>query len=148
MSLANNAYERVLKQHQESKGTDLMSARNPSQLHELFQNYFNAQDIDALLSLYEPTATLVPFPGPPVSGHAAIREALQGFLSLKGQMKIEIKEVFQAGDIALLLSRWVLKGTDPGGAAVELSGQTSDVARRQSDGSWLLAIDNPNGAEA
>ena len=124
-----------------------MSARTPSQIHELFEDYFNAQDIDALLSLYEPTATLVPFPGPPVNGHVAIREAIQGFLSRKGQMKIEIKEVFQAGDIALLLSRWTIKGTDPVDASVERTGQTSDVARRQSDGSWLLVIDNPYGAD-
>jgi len=125
-----------------------MSAETPDQVHELFQKYFNAGDINSLISLYEPTAALVPFPGPPVSGHTAIREALNGFLALKGQMEIQIKQVFQAGDIALLLSRWTLKGTDPSGATVERTGQTSDVARRQSDGNWLLAIDNPNGAEA
>jgi uncharacterized protein (TIGR02246 family) len=125
-----------------------MAARTPSQLHELFEDYFNAQDVEALLSLYEPTATLVPSPGSPVNGHAAIREAIQGFLSRGGQMKIAIKEVFQAGDIALLLSRWTINRTDPVDTSIERTGQTSDVARRQSDGTWLLVIDNPYGGEA
>jgi hypothetical protein len=38
--------------------------------------------------------------------------------------------------------------TDPQGNAVELSGQASDVLRRQADGTWLLVIDNPYGVEA
>ncbi len=52
-----------------------------------------------------------------------------------------------AADVALLVARWTLKGTDQTtGQAVELTGQTSDVVRRQPDGSWLLVIDNPYGA--
>ena len=123
-----------------------MPAYTPEEVHQLFSKHFSAADIDALLSLYEPTATFVPQPGQPVSGSAAIREALQAFLALKGRFNMEPGKVILANDIALLFSKWTLSGKDPEGNAVELSGQTSDVVRRQADGSWLFVIDNPFGA--
>jgi len=33
------------------------------------------------------------------------------------------------------------------GNAIELEGRTSDVARRQADGSWLIVIDDPYATE-
>ena len=125
-----------------------MPATTSEQLHTLFVECFNAADIEALVSLYEPNATLVPFPGEPVSGHAAIREALAGFLGLKGRMELKIDKVFRAADVALIFSSWSLKGTGPDGKPVELTGQTSDVVRRQTDGTWRFVIDNPQGAAA
>ena len=123
-----------------------MPASTPEEIYELFSQYFSAADLDSLISLYEPGATLVPQPGVVVSGHAAIREAFGAFVALKGEFNLQPPKVFQAGDIALLFARWTLKGTDRGGNAVELAGQTSDVIRKQSDASWLFVIDKPNGA--
>ena len=123
-----------------------MSATRPEEVYRLFSQYFSAADLDSLITLYEPGATLVPQPGVVVSGHAAIREAFGAFLALKGEFDLQPPKVFQANDIALLFSKWTLKGTGPDGSAVELAGQTSDVVRRQADGSWLFVIDNPNGA--
>ena len=123
-----------------------MPATTPEQAHELFVEYFNAADVDALVSLYEPHATLVPFPGEPVSGHAAIREALGGFLRLKGCMELKIDKIFRADDVALIFSSWSLKGTGLDGKPQERTGQTSDVVRRQADGTWRFVIDNPLGA--
>ena len=64
-----------------------MSAASPEQAHKLFVDYFNAADIDALVSLYEPKATLQPFPGSPASGHATIRKALIGFVKLEARVE-------------------------------------------------------------
>ncbi len=125
-----------------------MTAHTAPQVHELFARYFSAGDLDGLISLYEPGATLVPQSGVVVSGHAGIREALSGFLALKGQFELQLRTAFQSGDIALLLSTWSLKGSDASGAVVELSGQTSDVVRQQANGTWLVVIDNPYGAAA
>jgi len=125
-----------------------MTAKTPAQLHEAFVQHFNNADLDSLISLYEPTATLLPFPGEPVSGHAAIRNGLGQFLALKGHMDLKIDRIVLAQDIALLFSSWTLNGTGPDGTAVAMAGQTSDVARRQADGSWLFVIDNPQGANA
>ena len=125
-----------------------MTARTAPQVHELFARYFSAGDLDGLVSLYEPGATLVPQPGVVVSGHSGIRGALSDFLALKGKFELQLRTAFQSGDIALLLSTWSLKGSDASGAVVELSGQTADVVRQQADGTWLVVIDNPYGAES
>jgi ketosteroid isomerase-like protein len=48
---------------------------------------------------------------------------------------------------AILFSDWTLSATDPDGNAIEMAGRTSDVARRQSDGSCLFVIADPYGSE-
>jgi len=125
-----------------------MPANSPEQAHDLFVKYFNAGDLEGIVSLYEPDAILVKFPGPAVQGEAAIREAMIEFLSINGQMKLKIDRVFTTDDLALLFSSWTLRGTSADGTPVVSSGQTSDVVRRQADGTWLFVIDNPHGAGA
>jgi ketosteroid isomerase-like protein len=50
-----------------------------------------------------------------------------------------------AGDIALSIATWTLKGTGPDGKPIQMEGTTTDVLRRQADGRWLFVIDNPWG---
>lgn len=123
-----------------------MPAQTPKQTHELFLELFNAADIDQLLALYEPTATFVPADGEPVSGHDSIRQQLEGFLALKRHMTLTVNKVFQSNDIGLLFSSWRLEATDSAGEPIVVQGKTSDVVRRQANGSWLFVIDNPQGA--
>jgi ketosteroid isomerase-like protein len=54
-----------------------MPATTPDEINELFEAAINAGDVDAALSLYEPSASLVAAPGEPVFGVDAIREVLQ-----------------------------------------------------------------------
>lgn len=122
-----------------------MPAYTPEAVHQLFTVAFNARDLEALVALYEPDATLMPQPGQTVSGHAAIREALEGFLAIRGRFELRHQKTLQSRDVALLFSAWRLAGTDPDGNPVDLGGQTSDVVRRQPDGTWLVAVDNPYG---
>ena len=122
-----------------------MPAHKPDEIHDLFAVAFAAGDLDGLLSLYEPNAVFAPRPWPTVIGQAAIREALAGFFQLNAQFTLRVERVLQSGELALLISHWTLNGTDPNGNKVEQSGTTSDVARRQPDGTWLLVIDNPYG---
>src|SRR5438552_3571193 len=102
-----------------------MPASTPEEVHELFTKYFSAGDLDGVMSLYEPGATMVQ-PDAPVTGQAAIRQALNGFLALKGEFALQLRKAFQAGGIALLLSNWTIRGTGPDGEPVEMKGQTSD----------------------
>jgi ketosteroid isomerase-like protein len=123
-----------------------MPAREPGDAHRLWADRFKAGNLEGLMALYEPDATLAPQPGQVVTGTAAIREALGGFLGLKGTFEfLETKPAIQSGDLALLHSRWTLTGTGPDGSPLNLGGTTADVARRQSDGTWLFVIDNPWG---
>ena len=125
-----------------------MPAKSPKEAHGLFVEYFNEGDLEKIISLYEPNATLVMMGGP-VQGHDAIRKAMGMFLSFKGHMELHVDKIFQTDDVALLFSSWTLTGTDPeDGSPRVTSGQTSDVVRRQPDGSWLFVIDNPEGASS
>ena len=52
--------------------------------------------------------------------------------------------VIKSGDLAVLYGEWSLTGgLDPDGNPVDLEGRSTDVMRRQSDGWWLDAIDDP-----
>ena len=123
-----------------------MPATEPEQIHRIFEHAFNAADLDALMALYEPEATLIPQPGAVVEGSAAIKESLRWFLDRKGQITLDTKLVLRVGDLAYLSNRWVLSGgTMPDGSPAELGATTAEVARRQPDGTWLYVVDNAWG---
>jgi uncharacterized protein (TIGR02246 family) len=126
-----------------------LAATEPEQIHGLFEQAFNAGDIDALIALYEPDATLIPQPGAVAEGTAAIREALRWFLDRGGRITLDTKLVLRVGDLAFLANRWSLTGgTMPDGSPAELGATTAEVARRQADGAWLYVIDNAWGDQA
>lgn len=120
-----------------------MPAHTPAEADLLVIEALNTGDIEAALAFYEPGATFVPEPGKTATGLDAIREVLNGFLALKPRLTIEVPQVSESGDLALLCSRWTLKGTAPDGSPVDLAGQGAEVVRRQADGTWLFVIDNP-----
>ena len=124
-----------------------MPARTAYDIHPLFVNAMNAEDLDALVALYEPQGTLVPQPGEVVTGTEAIRQGLQGFLAMKPTIRIETRHILQTGDLALLRSQWTIDCTGPDGRPVKMAGNGTEVARRQADGTWLLVIDHPFGAD-
>ena len=125
-----------------------MAARTPEELDRLFAGAMNAGNLDALVALYEPQASLTPAPGKVAVGVDAIREALGGFLAGNPKMTLTPRVVSRAGDLALLTSKWEITMTDADGKPAELHGQSVEVARRQADGNWLFAIDLPLGIES
>jgi uncharacterized protein (TIGR02246 family) len=114
----------------------------------LFEDLFNAADIDGLMELYEPDAALIAQPGSVDHGGEQVRAALQGFLALKGRITLDTKLVVTVGDLAYLSNTWSLNGTGPDGNPVTLGATTAEVARRQPDGSWRYVIDNAWGDQA
>jgi ketosteroid isomerase-like protein len=60
-----------------------MPATTPEQIHRLFEDTFNAGDIDGLMELYESDAALIAQPGSVAQGSEQVRSALQSFLALK-----------------------------------------------------------------
>jgi len=125
-----------------------MPARKPEECDTLLIEAANRGDLEAAVALYEPNASFVQESGQVVTGLAAIREAMQGFLALKPKFTIEVKAVQSGdGDLALLRAKWGLTGTGPDGKPVTMSGNSTEVVRRQSDGTWRFVIDNPRGAD-
>lgn len=124
-----------------------MSEANPESLHSEFQRCFDAGDLDGLMALYEDGATFVTEEGDELRDKAAIRAALAGFLDAGGTMKSRTRYAVRAGDIALLSNEWHFSGTGPDGEAFEMTGRTTEVARLQPDGRWLMVVDHPWGGQ-
>jgi len=120
-----------------------MAATEPGQVIEQFTQFFNSGDIEGLVSLYEDGAVFIPTPGTVLSDAAGVRAGLQGFLDTKGTLTIVSSSAVVKGDLALTHNRWRLDLAN--GEPMEHT--SADVARRQPDGTWKYAIDNPYSAE-
>ena len=121
-----------------------MGASEPEQVIELFCKLFNSNDLDGLIdNLYEDDAVLIPEPGAaPLAGKAAVAEVLKGFLGTGGTISVISTKAVRSGDLALTHTHWRLD--IPGADGMEA--QTAEIVRRQPDGSWKYAIDNPWGS--
>ena len=105
-------------------------ARDPQDLERLLVSRQRAGDVEGMLALFEPNAVIDSGEGQLTMGRDAIR-ALYAELVATGR-KFEYGEQRPAiisGDLALTSTRL------PDGSV------TSEVARRQSDGTWLWVID-------
>lgn len=105
----------------------------------------NRGDLDAAAALYEPEAVMLAQRDQVVRGRDQIREALRQFVALRPTLVTAASHVVESGDVALYLGRWTLTGTGPDGVPVAMGGESTDVLRRQSEGRWLIAVDNPWG---
>lgn len=97
-------------------------------------------DLAAALTCYEANATVVMEPGKFARGETAIKTFIEATIVLP--ITFGGHAIVEAEDIGLHLSQWTIRRAD----GTEISGRTTDVLRRQPDGNWLLAIDNPWGS--
>ena len=120
-----------------------MGATEPEQVIDHFCKLFNSGDLDGLINnLYEDDAVFVPSPtDAPISGKATVAEALKGFLAMGGTLSVLTTTTLKHGEIALTHTHWRLD--IPGADAME--SVTAEIVRRQPDGTWKYAIDNPWG---
>jgi ketosteroid isomerase-like protein len=115
-----------------------VQARRPEELPLLFQHFLNAGDLSGLMaSYYAPLATYAPVPGVVVSD-ADVESAIGRLVALGMAIEVDVRHVLEAGDTALVVVDWSIP--DAG-----MSGTATDVARRQTDGTWKCVIDNPHG---
>ena len=106
------------------------SAKEPNDLEKYFVERANAGDVEGLVALYEPDAIVSDGKGQVAIGLNQIREFFVKFLANRPQLDASIQaEALCSGDLALTSSR--LSNGDI----------TAEIARRQSDGSWLWVVD-------
>jgi ketosteroid isomerase-like protein len=120
-----------------------MCVSDPEELGRLFAERVNAADLEGLVALYEESATFVGPDGGSASGSDAIRERLEGLLAITPEVAPTSSQVVMAGDVALMSTRWKMSLGASGGELTVFDGRSTEVARRQPDGSWLYAIDSP-----
>lgn len=120
-----------------------MAVRNPEEMARHWQDAFNSGDVEAVLALYEPDAILIPQPGQVVTGREGIRQALGAFLAAKPRMALRATNIVKTGDIALIYGAWTMQGTGADGKPTQMQGQSTEVLRRQADGTWRYLVDDP-----
>lgn len=109
------------------------AARDPQELAQLLVARANSGDIDGMVALYQPDAVLACGQGRLAVGAEAIRRFYAEFLATGIKFNVgEQRPAVICGDLALTSTRL------PNGAV------TAEVARKQSDGTWLWVIDQPS----
>jgi uncharacterized protein (TIGR02246 family) len=123
-----------------------MKTRTPEDCDRLFAEFVNAGDLDSLIELYEPQASLIQQDGSAATGHAAIRAALGELLGSKPRIRMRTVRAAKGHDLAVLYSEWSIASSAPDGTRSDVSGTSVEVVRRQADGTWRFALDDPHPA--
>lgn len=117
-------------------------------LHADSEAAYNSRDLDRWADLYHEQSVLLDRSGNKLaSGRAEIRSALERFLSLNGQIKIETTYAIESGNVTLLRGFIALRYSDQGGAPQEMVTESIEVATRGEDGIWRFKVDHPYGAQ-
>src|SRR2546426_4810122 len=114
-----------------------MGPKSPNDAVGQLINALNSGNLDAAVSLYEPSAVLVAQPGKVARGTTALREALSAFIALKPAL-VSRREQFIEGDGgAPYTSDWALTGTDPTGKRVAKHGRATHALSPRTDSTPL-----------
>ncbi len=122
------------------------STATPEQVLESIVTGINSGNLESLMPLYESDAAFATAPGSLAHGAPGVREALTGFISMNGELDLDVTRVLEVDDLALVIGVWSFTGTRDG-EPVHLSARNADVLRRQADGTWRFVIDNPWGTD-
>jgi ketosteroid isomerase-like protein len=113
--------------------TDREKAARPEDLTRLFVERANAKDAEGIALLYEQDAVMAYPPGQQTVGREAIRELWEQALP-------HLPAFEQEPPLPTLISgELALTSTPPRDSA----GARAQVVRRQSDGTWLRVLDQP-----
>jgi len=132
----------------DTASSDQRIARTPQDCGRILIDALHAGDLDTCVALYEPGAVLFKKSGEAMSGLEAIRAANAALIAIQPRFTIEfIKATLnESGDLATTRMKATLVGTKPDGRAVQDTIHTLEVVRKQADGSWRYAIDDPYGS--
>lgn len=124
-----------------------MPAQKPEECDLLLLEAIGKEDLDAAVAMYEPNATFVVSTDQVVTGQAAIREVMQGFIAAKATFNIEAVTAVPSADGSVAVTRVKGSSTSPGpdGKPVTTPLHSVEVVRKQPDGTWLFIIDDPSG---
>lgn len=121
-----------------------MPARTPEDCDHLLGEYLQSGSVDDILTLYEADAVFVTQDRQLLAGHAAVREVMTAFAAARPRLAPNLIMVARQGaDTAVIYNDWRLTAVGPAGDTAEQSGRAIEVVRRQPDGTWKFAFDDP-----
>jgi len=106
---------------------------------------FHNSDIAGVLASYEKNAAVMFEPAKQVSDPVEFKIFFEELFQLNPKFEYSGHEVYIANDLALHIAPWTMKGNAPDGGVIEQSGLSVAVLRKQTDGNWLMVLDNPHG---
>jgi uncharacterized protein (TIGR02246 family) len=119
----------------------------PEDWPRVFEQYLNAGDLDAVMTLYEPEARFVTKSGETLIGRDRIRKVVGGMIEAKARLHGRVVQAIAIGDIAQLYTDFEGTMNDDSGRTVAIHSKAIEVLRRQPDGTWRLIVGDPNGRE-
>lgn len=119
----------------------------PEKMNQCFADAYNSGDVNRINSLFEKDAKIVRYNGDIISGFEKMNEEHLGLLKLGGKMTSINKYCIEIEDIAMLRADWKIETKNEKGEDMIIEGASSEIIRKQKDGTWLYIIDNPFGAD-
>ncbi len=119
---------------------------SPEDFPTHFDLAFNCADPDAVLELFDDSATMRMTNDQVIEGDRSnLRDAFAHLLSLRPSIRNEVRRVLRCDDLALVLMDWTVTMRDSEGQEQVDRGTATQVLKQQVDGSWRLKISNPLG---
>jgi ketosteroid isomerase-like protein len=119
----------------------------PKEFLNSYVEKFNAGNLSSLMDMYEIGACFVVQPRQVIYRLKNIRQSLQDFITMDGNLESQVKGVIQTSDGAIVNTIWSFKGMGPDGKPIDISGRATDLLLQQPDGTWRILIDNPWGTD-
>jgi len=136
VSLADNIKDSILNSEQ-NNALDTIKSMTAA---------FHQKDMKGVMASYEKGGAVMFEPGKAITEPAMIQKMFEGFFQINPNFTYpKGHEVYIANDIALHIAPWVMTGKTPDGAELLQSGLSIAVLRKQTNGDWLMVLDNPNG---
>lgn len=127
-----------------SQSENRARATQPEDLSRFFLERANAGDVEGVVALYEPDAVLVGQGRQVITGKQALRQVYTQLFAGKPTFAGETQAAIHNGDLALTSTQFTTSSVGPDGNLMTMKTATTEVARRQPDGTWLWVIDQPN----
>lgn len=129
-----------------------MGAPSPELWNHWLARAFNTHDIEAAASLYHPDASIVQVDDVHgahriVRGADGIRDTMAAYIGLEPHMDVVTHHTTISGDTAMTRSEWRITGTGYDGQQIEVHHHGIEVHRRLPDGTWVVVLDHPFGAD-
>ena len=138
-------FDAPMSESKERKPTLLPN--KPEDWPRLFEQHFNAGNLDAVMALYETDARFVSGSGETLVGRDAIRKVLGAMIDAKTQLHSRVVRAVTVGDIAQLYTDFEGTTADNRRKTVPVHNKAIEVLRRQPEGDWKLIMGDPNARE-